>query len=284
MPFKYPKVLCSMCGFGPPTLIDAAVKNALRFVHCTLLVLHLSVGSRMSTATMSLQGIMLNPVQFKYRRHGPNVFNSHLSNLELLVAATGDREAFPDNSKVVFLPGQAVFTRDCTRELEESEMSMPIKLEFDLQRSSMRGWFGKVFEHFVHEGGDGPMRASPIAVMPHEGSFFPLALVRSLLPLALQTTLRKNCSFPACTLEEVVFPTLVAQYVHPYSRDADSMEYSKIGKPLVERVFNWSLKATSFLALPIRTCGRKLVHDALQERESLRAFRLLRHNKHDKPS
>ena len=94
-----------MNGFGPPILIDAAVVNALRFVHCRLLVLHLSRGAWAFSRTHTRTGVVVKPQQYGYRRHGPNVFNAHLSNFEIILRRTLDEN---DDAKVVVLPGQAV--------------------------------------------------------------------------------------------------------------------------------------------------------------------------------
>lgn len=256
------RTFCSMNGFGLPNLIDAAVLNALRFVHCHLLVLHISRGAWAFNTTLTRAGVVVNPKQYEYRRHGPNVFNAHLSNLDIILRRTLDEK---DDAKVVVLPGQAVFTHDCAPYLRAHDLSMPVILEYDLKHSQHYGWFRDVFQYLMHYAGDGSMLARPIAIMPHEGSFYALKVVREMLGVALQTNLRKNCPFFVCTLEELVFPSLVAQRVN-YNGT-----YARIGDPLVTRVFNWSMNVKAFLATPLATCGRKLVHD-IGETVNLRAL------------
>ena len=123
----------------------------------------------------------------------------------------------------------------------------------------------------MNRGGDGPMLATPLAILPHEGSFYTLKLVRETLRIALQTTLRENCTFSVCSLEELVLSSLVAQR-YPYERT-----FARIGDPLVTRVFNWSMGVTAFLSMPLETCGRKLVHD-VGEIVSLRSLHRVQHN------
>ena len=247
-------------------LIDAAVANALRFVHCHLLVLHISRNAMAFRSTLTRTGVVVNPQQYTYRRHGPNVFNAHLSNFQIILRRTFDEN---DDAKVVVLPGQAVFTRDCAPYLSAHDVSIPLILDYDLKHSQSYGWFRDVFHYLMNRGGDGPMLATPLAILPHEGSFYTLQIVREILRFALQTTLRENCTFSVCSLEELVFSSLVAQR-YPYER-------TRIGDPLVTRVFNWSMGVTAFLSMPLKTCGRKLVHDA-GEIASLQSLHRVQHN------
>ena len=138
-------------------------------------------------------------------------------------------------------------------------------IQYDLRHSQNYGWFHDVFRYLMQRGGDGPMLATPLAILPHEGSFYTLKVVRETLGVALETGLRKNCPFFVCSLEELVFPSLVAQRVTRNKTDG------RIGGPLVTRVFNWSMGVTAFLSMPVATCGRKLVHDS-GEVVSLRAL------------
>lgn len=263
--------LCSMTAFGSQPLVHAAVLNALRFVHCAVLVVHLSRGTRASNATLALSQVVLNPLALEYKRHGANVLNAHLSNLQLLLSHTGAE--FANDSSVVLLPGQAVFTRDCSADLRAFDASLPAQLEFDLKRSATYGWFRGVFDRLLREPQDGPMSATPLAVVPHEGSYYPLWLVRRVLPLAVQTRLRTNCSFAICSLEELILPSLAAQWLLDNGRGFDSA--LRTSDPLVERVFSWNTNASALLALPLKPCGRKLVHDTPREEHSLRALQMV---------
>ena len=263
--------LCSMTAFGSQRLIHAAVHNALTFLHCALIVVHLSRGTKASNATLALPQVVLNPLAFEYKRHGPNVLNAHLSNLQLLLEHTEHESN--DQTRIVLLPGQAVFTRDCSPDLRAADVSLPAQLDVDLRRSPSYGWFRGVFDRLLRDRHDGPMRAMPLAVMPHEGSHYPRWLMRRILPLAFETRLRKDCPFVICSIEELTLPSLAAQWLLETRRASDFT--LRMSDPLVERVFEWGMNATAFLAMPLKPCGRKLVHDTIREDHSLRALQLV---------
>jgi hypothetical protein len=110
--------------------------------------------------------------------------------------------------------------------------------------------------------------------MPHEGSFFPWAVLRHVLPLTESIALLRACPYFICTLEELVLPSLTLQHVPAVYHMAHAPGEAGFGDPLVERVFNWSMSAPRFLAYPTRRCGRKLVHDD-GERVALEALRAI---------
>lgn len=258
---------CSLGAFGPAPLIHAVVANAQLHIGCAVL-LHVSLGARAGNQTLQRANVTLNPTSLPYRRHGPNVLAAHLSNLRLIPQHTAG------DATIVLLPGQGVFTRDCRPHLARHVMSFPSAVAYQPRASADYGWFKQLFDHLERRGGDGALAAAPLAVMPHEGSFFPWAVLRHVLPLTESVALLRACPYFICTLEELVIPSLILQHVPAVYHVAHAPGEVGFGDPLVERVFNWSMSAARFLAYPTRRCGRKLVHDD-GERVALEALRAM---------
>ena len=256
---------CSLGAFGPAPLIHAVVANAQLHIGCAVL-LHVSLGARASNQTLQRANVTLNPTSLPYRRHGPNVLAAHLSNLRLIPRHTAG------DAIIVLLPGEGL-TRDCRPHLARRHV-LPVCGGLPTACLGGLRLVQTALCHLERRGGDGALAAAPLAVMPHEGSFFPWAVLRHVLPLTESVALLRACPYCICTLEELVLPSLILQHVPAVYHAAHAPGEVGFGDPLVERVFNWSMSAARFLAYPTRRCGRKLVHDD-GERVALEALRAI---------
>lgn len=285
MVFAHMRVLLSVGGFGPAQLTCEIVANAMHFTHASGAVLHLSRGAPAYRCCDAR--VLLNPVQHASVRHGSFVLNLHLSNIALLLATF-----LPGaNDRIVLVPGNAAFYADCTPHLARYANSFvpsasdepPLLTAAHVARAvrtaqdgaiRANGFF-RAFVRYASSNRSRVLRSSPLAYMPHEGSFYSARVLRALAAMLRPSEFGGSAACPfagSCTLEETVLPSLLWQN-YPDAALAG-------GGVLVRRYLGW---ATQNITGTVRLtdgvagapCGIKLVHDD-DERLTLGMLRKLR--------
>tara|TARA_B100000795_G_scaffold228900_1_gene185742 strand:- start:2400 stop:3308 length:909 start_codon:yes stop_codon:yes gene_type:complete len=279
------RVLLSVGGFGPAQLTCEILANAMHFTRASGAVLHLSRGAPAYRCCDAR--VLLNPVQHASVRHGSFVLNLHLSNIALLLATF-----LPGaTDRIVIVPGNAAFYADCTPHLTRYANSFtpgaldeqhPLdaaqvaRVVRTAQDSAIRtNGFFKGFVRYASSNHSRVVRPSPLAYMPHEGSFYSARMLRALAAILRTSEFGGNAACPfagSCTLEETVLPSLLWQN-YPDAAVAG-------GNVLVHRYLGW---ATHNVSSTVRLtdgfadapCGIKLVHDD-GERHTLGVLRKLR--------
>ena len=279
------RVWLSVGGFGPAQLTCETVANAMHFTRASGAVLHLSRGAPAYRCCDAR--VLLNPVQHASLRHGPFVLHLHLSNIALLLSTFSPGAS----DRIVLVPGNAAFYADCTPHLaryansftpaasDEQPLFAAAKVARAVRTANdsairANGFFS-AFVRYANSNRSRVLHPSPLAYMPHEGSFYSARMLRALAAMLRASELGSGAACPfagSCTLEETVLPSLLWQN-HPNAAAAG-------GDVLIRRYLGWAalnVSGTVRLADGVAgaPCGIKLVHDD-GERLTLGMLRRLR--------
>lgn len=191
----------------------------------------------------------------------------------------------------MLVPGNAAFYADCTPHLARYANSFtpaasdeqPLFAAATVARavrtandSAIRAnGFFSAFVRYANSNRSRVLHPSPLAYMPHEGSFYSARMLRALAAMLRASELGSGVACPfagSCTLEETVLPSLLWQN-HPDAAVAG-------GDVLIRRYLGWAaLNVSSTVRLADGVagapCGIKLVHDD-GERLTLGMLRRLR--------
>lgn len=254
-------------------------RQADQFLAPRTLVTHVSQGSSWGNTTaiaLGLRGrLLLNPLSLRVSKDTPQVLNAHMRNIQLLLESLSSSYREPsraDGDKLVILAANQQLFRPCRQHVLRHTLSFSLGQTTDIWDDAARGaatlafggadwlslmarvprqddafiqrnvWF-RDWVDWMHSSERPPgWRPKPLSYMPHEGSFYPLGLLRKFLARIEGTALdtRRPCPYKGmhCFHEETLLPTFVWQ---DYAQDvllAGSDALGTHGPPIVVRA--WS--------------------------------------------
>lgn len=291
---------------GGTSTQELVLRNMLHYLMPDAIAVHVSLGSNVQAVhnvNATCGCLLLNPLQHELVAGSARILGVHLANFALLEALISLRAS----DKVVLLAANGVFVRPCREHILQSALSFvqgspepsdgavtphgslahtpiswPSEWWSTLQREvaaedDTRSRHGnvKAFELYMLHRRPSTWRAAPLAHMPHEGSFYPVALLRQFVRALHNTsdfgpsqllTVPISMRGPSLLLEETLLPTYVWQQ---HKRLAASRGASP---PVIARLWTTGhtvslgglarlvemMHATSFREAHPHLCGLKL--------------------------
>ena len=274
-----PAIHVSLALRGSSSHMHDVARQADQFLAPHTLVTHVSHGSAWGNATaiaLGLRGrLLLNPLSLRVSKDTPQVLNVHMRNVQLLLESLSSSYGGPlsaDDDKLVILAANQQLFRPCRHHVLRHTLSFSLGQTTDIWDDPGRGaatlafggadWRGlmarvpKQDDAFIQRnvwfrdrvdwmhGSERPpgWQSKPLSYMPHEGSFYPLGLLRKFLARIDGTALdtRRPCPYKGlhCFHEETLLPTFVWQ---DYAKDvllAGPDARGTHGPPIVVRA--WS--------------------------------------------
>ena len=295
------RIFVSAALYGKADIMLRLLADVERHIAPALTVLHVSVGSHLNESRLIAGRQLLNPESLRIMRYsGAGRLAAHLRNWAHLERHLAMREPARSRDKVAFLAANQRLFRDCRPHIMAHEMSFSLgqttdfrfnqrfpllypSSEWEMLSRRVAGNDDRFFQnngehrHFVrfmrnlsaqaiNEG----WRQSPLTYMPHEGSFYPVWLLRQFATSVYNGSVIFNshatleggsCGWHCRYPEEQLLPTFVWQ------RHPQLLRERRNGPPFVSRA--WVIKrphtaaeafALSNLSKPARSyiCGLKL--------------------------
>ena len=262
--------------YGAESTMIRVLDDVTRFLQPDLVVVHVSAGSRIDPARLAVRQL-LNPESLRVRHVGPSILSVHLRNVAVLerhLALRENRTALDSSGdKVVFIAANQRYFRPCREYVMRHDLSfslgqttdyrpshgqafkLPVRFPSSEWRELLRrvnrsdDWFiqrntfHRHFVMFMHNtssvaAAEGWARA-PISYMPHEGSFYPLWLLRHFM-ISMDNRSRVlnpfaspsgACGWPCNWPEEQLLPTWIWQ------RHLGLLRSGRVGPPVVVRAW-----------------------------------------------
>lgn len=275
VPSRVPAIHASLALRGPALHATWVTQLADRYLQPHTIMVHVSDG-RSANATMVTLSVrahlLLNPESRRVAKNGPGILGVHLSNLELLLHS----EIHPDDDdKFVLVASNQQFFRPCREHVLQHSLSFSLGQTVDVWKSKKDTheglpfpspkwralmarlprqddafiqnnlWFKNWVAWMHSDARPAGWDRSPLTYMPHEGTFYPLHVVRAFSALLAGSALdvHRPCPFSgACFYEETLLPTFVWQR-YPQLLNGSN------GPPIVLRVwskYNVSITLTKF--------------------------------------
>lgn len=234
---------CSVGAFHSNILIDLIITNIRHYIGCKMII---HVSNERLIPSNNHSDVVINQETINVTRNGPEVFRLHYSNLKIILNTAHSRD------KIILLPGNGIFTKECHNDLNNFEMSY---LDMNTRFLKHDPYF-LPFYNFIKVHKDPVLDVGSLVRMQHEGSFYRASLLRNIMPFIRRSTTVNYCPIRPCTLEEIVIPTLIWQHF-PYL-------IQNYTTPILHRYFEWNTIKVN-ITRKRETCGLKLVHDKFEK-------------------